>query len=769
MAITMDGIFVNGQKATFRPEDILNGDASAYTQEIGTAVEAWMEENVTGGEQVTDTTLTLPGVPADAEATGDEINSLKEELTILQPSATAEDVGKALIVKAVSAGAPTEFEYGETGHTVELDDTLTDETKAAQAKAVGDAVSKTVTPFERADYAGNLVDNTNATISGEWVKNCRMAHPVDGKYYSNPLEGVMSFVNAYPCDENGNTIPITKTNGSVVSSGIRAGERGKVVTLEFIDITTINYTIYSSLANYNNNSPDTRNSFTGTLASVPTYWKIEGKGYPTVSIGMTAEPSETYVSYVEPVIYYGYRYADDLDEHIAEMANTAIGGFATATLDDIGKTPKIKSVSDGRVTEWEFFGTDSYFEPSYNLIDMTQFKSSPVGGYWVLNDDYYFPVTEGKKICTSAYKLNFIFYDATYTRISSAGVVSSYIFIDIPTGATWAKMTINASSTVTLNPKMVVYEVDSTIASNDDRREWVPQTKIVGNLVEGDIYNTAKPLNLSHDILTASVYKAVRALNHQRNAFRIGTFNIYVSRQRNHWDVLKQELKDHSLDMCVMQEVNNNVSNGRYVQNFLTLNTWQFKYGSQSVFDGTASDKATVSVYEIVSTELFTLSTNRTYTRTIINLPRYKEIRHQFTLSLYSIHLHLTKSSRLTEIAELLAVVAQDTSDFIVIAGDTNTFDSEADAQGKREAWEAFVTAGFTPIHNGESGTTCGGGESLDQIFMGPNVSCLFYDVISSNDYPVVINNSEVPISDHDLVYADLAFNFDAFLPIEDN
>ena len=80
MAITMDGIFVNGQKVTFHPENILTGDASAYTEEIGTAVEEWMEENVTGGEQVTDTTLTLPGVPADAEATGNKIDELKEDL-----------------------------------------------------------------------------------------------------------------------------------------------------------------------------------------------------------------------------------------------------------------------------------------------------------------------------------------------------------------------------------------------------------------------------------------------------------------------------------------------------------------------------------------------------------------------------------------------------------------------------------------------------------------------------------------------------------------
>lgn len=83
MAITMDGIYVNGQKVTFAPEDILSGDASAYTEEIGTAVEEWLEENVTGGEQVTDTTLTLPGVPADAEVTGDKIDELKEDLNVV--------------------------------------------------------------------------------------------------------------------------------------------------------------------------------------------------------------------------------------------------------------------------------------------------------------------------------------------------------------------------------------------------------------------------------------------------------------------------------------------------------------------------------------------------------------------------------------------------------------------------------------------------------------------------------------------------------------
>lgn len=311
----------------------------------------------------------------------------------------------------------------------------------------------------------------------------------------------------------------------------------------------------------------------------------------------------------------------------------------------------------------------------------------------------------------------------------------------------------------------MVYESDAT--SNDDRRDYVPPTKIIGNLVEGDIYGTAKPLSLDIDILTASQYRAVRALNHQRNAFRIGTFNIYVTRTQYHWGALKQELKDYSLDICAMQEVSNSIDRERYVQNFLTMNTWQFKYGSQAVFNDTASDKAVVSAYEIVSTELFTNSTGRTYTKTVINLPQYKRNAHQFTLSVYSAHLNLTASNRLVEASEILATVAQDTSDFIVICMDSNTFKSEADAHGKLPTWEAFISAGFTPIHYGEYSTVTDMTDtdtSIDQIFMGQDITCAYYDIVNSNDYLVPISGQNLPISDHCMVYADLIFDFDALL-----
>lgn len=447
-------------------------------------------------------------------------------------------------------------------------------------------------------------------------------------------------------------------------------------------------------------------------------------------------------------------------------ARAQLSEVFTATADDIGKALVVESVTNGKATfTFGEAGGSDIIEDSENLIDESKFNWTAVSGYWYLEDGYYFPVTAGKKICTSVSKPTFQFYDSTYTQLSIAGAVNPYTLKDIPANAVWARMFINtgANTLSDIQGTIMVYEVDSTVTSNDDIRDYVPPTKIVGDLVEGDIYDTAKPESLDVDILTAAQYKAVRACNKMRNAFRIGTFNIYVARVRYHWSVLKQELKDHSLDICAMQEVSN--ASDRHLQNFLTLNSWQFNYGSQVEFDGTRADKAIVSAYEIVSTEYFTTETGVSYIKSVINLPQYKRSAHQFTLSVYSAHLSSSSASnRLTEVAAILATIAEDTSDFIIVCADTNAFATEADSDGKRPTWEAFITGGFTPIHYGEYITCTTDAHSIDQIFMGSNISCADYEIVNSADYQVKISGSNYPISDHCMVYADLVFDFDAVL-----
>lgn len=82
----------------------------------------------------------IEDLSSDVSEIQSDVSDLKEGLSAIN-TATSNDVGKALKVKTVTNGKVTEWEYGETGSSIELDSTLTDATKAAQAKAVGDAIN----------------------------------------------------------------------------------------------------------------------------------------------------------------------------------------------------------------------------------------------------------------------------------------------------------------------------------------------------------------------------------------------------------------------------------------------------------------------------------------------------------------------------------------------------------------------------------------------------------------------------------------------------
>ena len=78
----MEGIFINGEKAKFHPEDILDTDASQYTEEIGESVTAYLTEHITNpSNPPIDTSLSIAGAAADAKKTGDKLTQLKSDLS----------------------------------------------------------------------------------------------------------------------------------------------------------------------------------------------------------------------------------------------------------------------------------------------------------------------------------------------------------------------------------------------------------------------------------------------------------------------------------------------------------------------------------------------------------------------------------------------------------------------------------------------------------------------------------------------------------------
>jgi len=82
--MALDGLWVDGVQQKFRPEDILDGDISAYTEPLVDAIETWMDENIEpGAAAVIDKTLTIEGATADAKVVGDKLTGVKRELTDL--------------------------------------------------------------------------------------------------------------------------------------------------------------------------------------------------------------------------------------------------------------------------------------------------------------------------------------------------------------------------------------------------------------------------------------------------------------------------------------------------------------------------------------------------------------------------------------------------------------------------------------------------------------------------------------------------------------
>lgn len=67
----------------------------------------YLHESTSGGSTITRVTV----------STSDSVGDLADSLAVLQPAATASDVGKALIVKTINqqTGKPTSYEYGEAG------------------------------------------------------------------------------------------------------------------------------------------------------------------------------------------------------------------------------------------------------------------------------------------------------------------------------------------------------------------------------------------------------------------------------------------------------------------------------------------------------------------------------------------------------------------------------------------------------------------------------------------------------------------------------
>ena len=320
-----------------------------------------------------------------------------------------------------------------------------------------------------------------------------------------------------------------------------------------------------------------------------------------------------------------------------------------------------------------------------------------------------------------------------------------------------------------------------------------------GTAVSNNMFNFFHPESDNTEFVNAVKYYHERAERQRNRVIRIGSFNKFVSRGQANWSTIKQELADYSIDICGFQECAAIQSGGVVTTQIGEyLKGWQF--ADYAVQDAVV-DKALVTHWKVTQTDLITLLTydnsagtsNCIHALMTIGADKYYShaVNANVTLSVYCYHgssggktisgtSYSSYQVRQMEIDALLAVIANDTADFIVIVGDTNAFEAGFDiSTGAHHEWEMFRNAGFTPVLDGTDSTVTADLQdkyfckadndkvyciaSYDQIFIGSNITAENFGIVDSNLYPVESLGS-VPVSDHCMVYADLKFDFDAVM-----
>jgi hypothetical protein len=409
----------------------------------------------------------------------------------------------------------------------------------------------------------------------------------------------------------------------------------------------------------------------------------------------------------------------------------------------------------------------------------------------------YFPLSEGQTLFTNYILGHIYFYDSDKELIShKTSPTFKYSGNIAPEGCAYARIL------VALKPSDTQTKTDGYIYSFEEIKNlmvWVktcgeikmgppptvyPARQISGENISPDFFDKAEPSMEDSYFLSAMKCMAIRECNAREHTMRFGNFNMYLMMTTGGWDLTKRMLMDYGVDFCGFEEVTTGfsiytVDLAKYLQ------SWQFPYGFYTnQTDGNASiDKSLVSRYEVLSSTKLTLSSsqsNNTLLNCKIKLPRYMDVVNpDRILSVYVGHFPIAQSA--TKIAfaqELLGIIAEDDSDFVVICSDSNDFGTTVET---KDYWNTLANGGFRPAipPSGKTITAdnIGAEEAetknfIDQFFISDNIEMRNFGVKNTrNDYAVPgshISDGNADgtqkyvdaLSDHDFVWADLYFDY---------
>lgn len=444
---------------------------------------------------------------------------------------------------------------------------------------------------------------------------------------------------------------------------------------------------------------------------------------------------------------------------------------------------------------FDYINDEYAFGTNFTTLVRGQETASKTNDYVMILK--YIPVSQGDVVFCNYETAMGEFYDSNKEYVSQMVARAAYVGRIVPSGVSFARMIICATNANPTTPgrvkslddmkNVMIYKVvtNQTIAPKPPAT--LPMYQLDGCMLSNNYLDKVVPSMADSEFLSAMRCMTVREINKRDHAWRFGNFNMWVINGISGWYNTRKMLMDYGIDFCGFEECTHASGTGT-VSLSKFLNGWQFPYGFiGNLTDGTDPvDKDFVSRFEVLSSEKLyftTLSSNASYINCKVQLPRYMDIYNpKRILSVYVVHFAITGDANKIAIAnELLAKIATDTSDFIVICGDTNDF---GDTEESKKYWRTLEAGGFRPTIPIDTKTITQDiigqesdeypekqwrNNSIDQFLVSDNIELVSYGVINTKDEYADpscnksrATDNEPALSDHDFVYADLRFKYDA-------
>lgn len=266
-------------------------------------------------------------------------------------------------------------------------------------------------------------------------------------------------------------------------------------------------------------------------------------------------------------------------------------------------------------------------------------------------------------------------------------------------------------------------------------------------------------------------FNAIKEANRKIHAFRVASFNIYGAGQHKaNWTRVKEAIQNFGVDLIGFQEVYDPLGTLTDELFASTMMGWHLsQFSDSALFAGNSRIVAATSDFVFVGAEevKYTQQANygdRYYVRAEFRLPmwKHKNWSHYIKVSVYNTQLEVGTSTaytntRLAQAAELIAAMQADTNPFVILVGDFNEMSTD------RSTFAAIAAAGFTPVLADDSTPTASRGY-YDNIFINDRISIVDSDVIPYSDMFLYPSNQ---LSDHDLVFADLVFDYSNIIAVK--